>query len=101
MKGPILDALNTYCPKLRELEINGRHQWNYEPEQLTNLRGLESIALLMPNGEVVSALVNWCEAYGDQLKELTLICKVCLQCYSCAWDAANGWKLFAVDASNK
>ena len=76
MKGPILAALKTHCTKLRELEINGRHEWNYEPEQLIEFSSLESITLLMPNTDVVNALVKWCEIHGSMLKELTLVCKV-------------------------
>lgn len=72
----IIDALRNFCPRLRELETNGRHTTNYSPEWLAGFGMLESLTLVMPSREFVGCLVRWCEAYGSGLKEMTLVCKV-------------------------
>ena len=76
MKSQMLDDVKDYCPKLRELEINGRHKWNYGPDQLLLFSRLEKITLLMPSSDVTNELVKWCRSNGENLRELTLICKV-------------------------
>ncbi|KAF9011769.1 hypothetical protein BDQ17DRAFT_1344798 [Cyathus striatus] len=70
----ILKALQT-SDQLKELEINGHHEGNYDPVVLQSFGHLTKISLIMPSGAVVNQLIHWLSTTGDTLKSLTLICK--------------------------
>ena len=64
---------------LRELEINGHHNYYYDPLTLANFTGLRKISLIMPSGDVIKMLPSWLESTGDTLRVLSLVCKSAAQ----------------------
>jgi len=84
LNSDILRALQT-SGSLRELEINGHDDGNYDPDLLKGFANLTRISLIMPSGSVIAQLKSWMELTGNTLKALTLICKVnfpsYLRCY--------------------
>ncbi|RDB17281.1 hypothetical protein Hypma_001720 [Hypsizygus marmoreus] len=71
----ILTALQA-SGMLRELEINGRSEDNYDPDLLHGFTHLTRISIIMPSGPVVDRLRIWMALTGNTLQNLTLICKV-------------------------
>lgn len=71
----ILKTLQS-LPQLRELEINGQHQDNYDPSILPQFNHLSKISLIMPSHLVISVLPAWIGATWGTLRSLTLICKL-------------------------
>ena len=64
------------CPHLRELEINGHHTWNYDPDVLCNFHNLERLRVIMSSKEVVSVLPQVFQKNYNSFRSLSLICKV-------------------------
>jgi hypothetical protein len=71
----ILKALQE-CRSLRELELNGNHNGQYDAIILREFDNLEKISLIMPTGPILNVLPLWISATGATLRSLTLICKV-------------------------
>jgi len=80
LNSDIVRALQT-SDALRELEINGRDDGNYDPDLLKEFTSLTRISLVMPSGSVISRLKPWTELTGDTLQTLKLICKVSIPFY--------------------
>ncbi|TFK52903.1 hypothetical protein OE88DRAFT_1626926 [Heliocybe sulcata] len=70
----ILEAL-LCCQTLRELEINGHHDSQYDPRLLCRFTKLDKITLIMPSGLVIDHLPFWIKETGKSLRYLSLICK--------------------------
>ncbi|KZT26140.1 hypothetical protein NEOLEDRAFT_1155981 [Neolentinus lepideus HHB14362 ss-1] len=70
----ILEALLS-CLNLREVEINGHHDGQYNPSLLCRFTGLNKITLIMPSGLVIQHLPFWIKETGPTLQYLSLICK--------------------------
>lgn len=70
-----LDEAITRAP-LKELEINGHSDGNFDPVLLLKFDKLTKISLIMPSDGVLEMLPRWAEVTGATLKNLTLICKV-------------------------
>ncbi|KIK68548.1 hypothetical protein GYMLUDRAFT_68403 [Collybiopsis luxurians FD-317 M1] len=74
LNSDILEALQS-SQELRELEINGHDQGNYNPRLLLNFTNLHKISLIMPSPSVVATLHPWVQLTGSSLRSLTIICK--------------------------
>ncbi|KAF8152989.1 hypothetical protein B0H34DRAFT_87411 [Crassisporium funariophilum] len=74
LNSEILLALQR-CSNLRELEVNGHNDGNYDPRLLLGFTELNRISLIMPSLPVVSQLRPWLSITGHTLRALTLICK--------------------------
>jgi len=72
------DILQTLasCPELRELEINGHSNGNYDHTMLLRFRNLTKFSIIMPSASVVSQLHNCLALNAHSLRSLTLICRV-------------------------
>lgn len=71
-----LDQATTRAP-LKELEINGHSDGNFNPMLLLKFDKLRKISLIMPSDGVLETLPRWAGVTGTTLRSLTLICKVC------------------------
>ncbi|EPQ50827.1 hypothetical protein GLOTRDRAFT_49961 [Gloeophyllum trabeum ATCC 11539] len=70
----IFEAL-LHCHKLKELEINGHHDGQYDPEVLCRFTRLNKITLIMPSWLVIAQLPRWIRETGPALQYLSIICK--------------------------
>jgi hypothetical protein len=61
---------------LRELEINGRHNGNYDHMILPQFTSVRRIKLIMPAPHVVEILPVWLTSLAHPLQSLSIICKV-------------------------
>ncbi|KAJ6623654.1 hypothetical protein B0H10DRAFT_1786141 [Mycena sp. CBHHK59/15] len=61
---------------LRELEINGHSDGNYDAGILAGFAHLRRISLIMPSARVVRQFNSWMALTGATLCSLTLICKM-------------------------
>ena len=75
LSSTVLRALQS-CPSLRELEINGHHNGNYDPRILVGSSHLNKVSLIMPSSQVIDAVPDWFSNTGGTLRTLTIICKV-------------------------
>ncbi|KAF9460431.1 hypothetical protein BDZ94DRAFT_1169804 [Collybia nuda] len=73
LSSSILGALQK-CNSLRDLEINGHSDGNYDPDLLCQFTRLARISLIMPNSAVADRLCRWIETTNN-LQSLTLLCK--------------------------
>lgn len=62
------------CAGLEELEINGHH----DSDVLKRFESLRKISLIMPTPSVIGALPRWIRGLQNDLRSLTIICKVAL-----------------------
>ncbi|KAG2159315.1 uncharacterized protein EDB93DRAFT_1115004 [Suillus bovinus] len=74
LQSDILLALQQ-CPKLKELEINGKDSGYYDPNILTRFSKLSRISLIMPSAQVIEVLPSWISITGPTLRNLTMICQ--------------------------
>ncbi|KAG1719184.1 hypothetical protein EDB19DRAFT_1787029 [Suillus lakei] len=74
LESAILLALQQ-CPKLKELEINGKDSGYYDPNILAQFSKLSRISLIMPSAPVIEVLPSWISATGSTLRNLTMICQ--------------------------
>ncbi|KDQ56764.1 hypothetical protein JAAARDRAFT_36253 [Jaapia argillacea MUCL 33604] len=63
------------CPALEDLEINGHHNWQYDPQILWRFKNVSKVSLIMPSGPVIDVLPWWIKETRLRLRCLTLICK--------------------------
>ncbi|KAG8891497.1 hypothetical protein FRB99_003555, partial [Tulasnella sp. 403] len=75
LRDDFLDTIHEHCPKLTELEINGRSEPLYNPALLTRFTRLSKITIFMPDSSFASILPEWISATGSCLKSLDFICK--------------------------
>lgn len=78
------DAITTTMAphnSLKELEINGNHQYFYDPRLLLRFEWLTKISIIMPTTEVVKVLEEWVKIVNSTLKNLNVICKVRLPAF--------------------
>lgn len=61
---------------LQELEINGRHDGNYDHTILPQFTSVRRIKLVMPTPHVVEILPAWLKSLAHPLQGLSIICKV-------------------------
>ena len=61
---------------LHELEINGRHDGNYDHMILPRFTSVRRIKLVMPAPHVVEILPAWLKSLVHPLQNLSIICKV-------------------------
>ncbi|KAK0451597.1 hypothetical protein EV421DRAFT_1702856 [Armillaria borealis] len=74
LNSEILEAL-LCSTELREMEINGHNDGNYDANILRSFSKLGRISLIMPSSSVVDMLPSWMSVTGESLHSLTLICK--------------------------
>ena len=63
-------------PLLQELEIDGRHNWNYDTSILPQLTSIRRIKLVTPSWPIIEALPAWLESLADPLQSLSIVYKV-------------------------
>jgi len=61
---------------LQELEINGRHDGNYDHRILPQFTRIRRIKLIMPSLPVVEVLPAWLRTLVDPLQSLSIVSKV-------------------------
>ena len=61
---------------LQELEINGRHDGNYDHMILPQFTSVRRIKLIMPTPHVVEILPTWLKSLAHPLQVLSIVCKV-------------------------
>ena len=61
---------------LQELEINGRHDGNYDHMILPQFTRIRRIKLIMPSPPVVEVLPVWLKALVDPVQSLSIVSKV-------------------------
>ncbi|KAF5326254.1 hypothetical protein D9611_000472 [Ephemerocybe angulata] len=74
LSSEILEALS-WIASLRQLELNGRSQGQYDPRLLAHFRGLQKVSIIMPSSGVVSQLQSMMKVSGGNLRSVTIICK--------------------------
>lgn len=62
---------------LQELEINGRHDGDYDHMILPQFTQIRRIKLIMPSSAVIEVLPAWLGALVDPLQSLSIVSKVC------------------------
>lgn len=70
----ILEALQ-HLPHLKELEINGHNERQYDADILRQFTRLEKISIIMPHSPVIGVLPSWTHVTSATLRNLSLICK--------------------------
>lgn len=80
MNSAILEELSR-CPKMDSLELNGHHNYNFDPLLLLNFHQLRRISFIMPSSEVVKVIPSLLIGSSDSLQSLSLICRVCFEHY--------------------
>lgn len=74
------DILKTLAQSksLCDFEFNGHSEGHYDPRLLLGFADLQRISIIMPSAAVVAQLDPWLSLTGSTLRNLTLICKVCV-----------------------
>lgn len=74
MNSPILEELSR-CRHLDSLELNGHHNYSFDPILLLNFHQLRRLSIIMPSGEVLNAIPTLLVGSANTLESLSLICR--------------------------